>query len=73
MRLGGIFRGNGIAYSNNENSAQNGYNKHLSIEPDQETLHLKATMAMFHGGSELKLSQEGAAEHLRSMLIATLQ
>jgi hypothetical protein len=73
VRLGGIFGGNGIAYSNNENSAQNSYNEHLSIEADQQMLHLKATMAMFHGASESKLSQEGAAEHLWSMLISPFQ
>lgn len=74
IRVGGMFRADdGIAYSNNENSGENSFNELLSVEADAQSLYLRATMGMFHQGSDSKLSQEGAAEHLWSMLISPLQ
>lgn len=73
IRIGGAFSTNGIAYSSNENSAENSFNELLSVEADKQTLYLKATIGMFNRASESKLSEEGAAEHLWSMLISSLQ
>lgn len=73
VRVGGMFSTDGIAYSSNENGSENSYNEHLSVGSDNQTLYLKATMGMFNRASEAKLSQEGAAEHLWSMLISPLQ
>lgn len=72
IRIGGVFGGDGIAYSNSENAAPNSCNEQLMIEQDQHALFLRPTMASFER-SDAKLSQEGAAEHLWSMLIAPLQ
>ena len=73
VRIGGAFSTNGIAYSSNENTSENSFNELLSVEADKQTLYLKATMGMFNRASESKLSEEGAAEHLWSILISPLQ
>ena len=68
---------NGIAKSGNENSSDNSYNEILDFlpdKPDRHSLRWRAQMGSFRGRDPAKgLSQEGAAEHLWSMLIAPLQ
>ena len=74
VRLGGMMSSNGIAYSGNENSSDNSYNEILDIQTDKHSLLWRAQMGSFSGRDSAKgLSQEGAAEHLWSMLIAPLQ
>ena len=74
IRLGGMMSSNGIAYSGNENSSDNSYNEILNIQADKHSLQWHAQMGAFSGRDSAKgLSQEGAAEHLWSMLIAPLQ
>ena len=74
VRLGGMMSSNGIAYSGNENSSDNSYNEILDIQTDKHSLLWRAQMGSFSGRDPAKgLSQEGAAEHLWSMLIAPLQ
>jgi TIR domain len=74
VRLGGMMSSNGIAYSGNENSSDNSYNEILDIQTDKHSLLWRAQMGAFSGRDPAKgLSQEGAAEHLWSMLIAPLQ
>ena len=74
VRLGGMMSPNGIAYSSNENSSDNSYNEILDIQTDKHSLLWRAQMGAFSGRDPAKgLSQEGAAEHLWSMLIAPLQ
>lgn len=73
VRFGGGFGGDGIAYSSNENAGDNSFNEHLSIDADTQTLYLKAMMGVHRRGDEGHLSQEGAAEHLWTMLISSLQ
>lgn len=74
IRIGGLFSDSGIAYSASDNVDTNSYNEHMSIEADKHSLYLKASMSMFHNrDSEAKLTQEGASEHLWSMLISPLQ
>lgn len=74
VRLGGMMSSNGIAYSGNENSSDNSYNEILDIQTDKHSLLWRAQMGSFSGRDSGKgLSQEGAAEHLWSMLIAPLQ
>lgn len=74
VRLGGMISSNGIAYSGNENGADNSYNEILDIETTKHTLLWRAQMDSFTGRDSTKgLGQEGAAEHLWSMLIAPLQ
>lgn len=74
IRLGGMMSSNGIAYSGNENSSDNSYNELLDLQTDKHSQRWRAQMGAFTGrGPEKGLSQEGAAEHLWSMLIAPLQ
>ena len=74
VRLGGMMSSNGIAYSGKENSSDNSYNEILDIQTDKHSLLWRAQMGAFSGRESAKwLSQEGAAEHLWSMLIAPLQ
>ena len=73
VRIVGAFSTNGIAYSSHENTSENSFNELLSVEADKQALYFKATMGMFNRASESKLSEEGAAEHLWSMLISSLQ
>lgn len=72
IRIGGGFRSDGIAYSNNESADSNSYNEILSVESDRHMLFLKATMAMFRQEKD-RLTLEGAAAHLWDMLLAPLQ
>lgn len=74
IRLGGMMSPNSIAYSANENSSDNSYNEILDIQTDKHSLLWRTQMGAFSGRDPAKgLSQEGAAEHLWSMLIAPLQ
>ena len=74
IRLGGMMSSNGIAYSGNENSSDNSYNEILDIQTGKHTLQWRPQMGDFSGRDSSKgLSQEGAAEHLWSLLISPLQ
>lgn len=74
IRLGGMMSPNGIAYSGNENSSDNSYNEILDIQTGNHGLLWRPQMGAFSGRDPAKgLSQEGAAEHLWSLLIAPLQ
>lgn len=74
VRLGGMMSPNGIAYSGNENSSDNSYNEILDIQTGAHRLMWRPQMGAFTGRDPAKgLSQEGAAEHLWSLLIAPLQ
>lgn len=74
VRLGGMISPNGIAYSGNENSSDNSYNEILDIQTGAHSLLWRPQMGAFTGRDPAKgLSQEGAAEHLWSLLIAPLQ
>lgn len=72
IRVGGGFSSEGIAYSNGDQVVENSYNEMLSIESDKHALFLKAMMGMFNARADKKLTEEGAAEHLWSMLISSL-
>lgn len=74
VRLGGITGSNGIAYSGNENSSDNGYNEILDLQTDKHSMLWRAQMGSFNGRDPAKgLSQEGAAEYLWTMLLGPLQ
>lgn len=74
IRLGGSMSSNGITYSGNEDSSDNSYNELLDIHVEKHSLQWRAQMGAFSGRDPAKgLSQEGAAEHLWTMLIAPLQ
>lgn len=73
IRFGGMFGSDGISYSNNENAGGNSTNELLSVGADKHSLHLKSSFGSFHRQTPDKLSQEGAAEHLWTLLIEPLQ
>lgn len=72
IRIGGGFSSEGIAYSNGDQVVENSYNELLTVESDKHALFLKAMMGMFNASADKKLTEEGAAEHLWSMLISSL-
>lgn len=72
--IGGDTWGRGICYVAGETTASNSMNESLSVEADEQALYLQSMgMASFGGHREQKLSQEGAAELLWSILIGRLQ
>ncbi len=73
IRVGGMMGLGSILFSGNENPSDNSFNESLSVEADAQALYLKATMGHFTRHVAAKLTQEGAAEHLWSMLITPLQ
>lgn len=74
VRLGGMMSPNGIAYSGNENSSDNSYNEILDIQTGTHSLLWRPQMGSFSGRDPgMGLSEEGAAEHLWSQLMAPLQ
>lgn len=65
----------GIAYSSSETLESNAYNELLSVDADEQTMHLRplGMATMRSGNDRAKLSQEGASEIYWSMLIERLQ
>lgn len=72
--IGGDTWGRGICYVEGETTASNSMNESLSVEADDQALFLQSMgMATFGGQRDQKLSQEGAAELLWSILVKRLQ
>lgn len=72
IRLNGNSFGTGIFYSNSDRD--NSFNEQLNVEADDHALFLRSLMRHSMGGQrDTKLTSEGAAEHLWSMLIEHLQ
>ncbi|NTC82130.1 toll/interleukin-1 receptor domain-containing protein [Agrobacterium tumefaciens] len=72
--IGGNTWGRGICYVEGETTASNSMNESLSVEADDQALFLQSMgMATFGGQRDQKLSQEGAAELLWSILVKRLQ
>lgn len=66
--------GPGIYYSAQQTRGSNGYNEWLTVEADEQTMHLRSVLLAAMGGSrEQKLSQQEAAELLWGAVIAPLQ
>lgn len=65
----------GIAYSSSETLESNGYNELLSVDADDQSMHLRllGMAAIRDGNDHSNLSQEGAAEVYWSMLVERLQ
>lgn len=72
--IGGDTWGRGICYVEGETTASNSMNESLSVESDDQTLYLQSMgIASFGIQRDQKLSQEGAAELLWSILVKRLQ
>ena len=65
--------GAGIYYSQGDSYGTNSYNESLSVKADDQSLYLSSLGMSFHGNSNQKLSQEGAAELLWGIVVAPLQ
>lgn len=72
IRVTALHQSPGIAYSNNEQAIENSYNEMLTAADDRYALHLQPMMGIFSRDVNHKLTEEGAAEHLWSMLISAL-
>ncbi|WP_163995268.1 toll/interleukin-1 receptor domain-containing protein [Pyxidicoccus caerfyrddinensis] len=73
ISLGGSGLENGIAFSYDA-SASGGFNEMLRVENDSQSLYLKGFGMQTHGPQRNeKLSNEGAAEHLWTLLMERLQ
>jgi hypothetical protein len=71
--MGGAL-GNGINYAQGEQTESNSYNESLTVEADDQSLYLTSIgMSSFGRDRDQKLSQEGAAELLWSLIIHPLQ
>ena len=72
--MGGDMLGNGINYVQGETMGSHTLNESLSVDSDDQALFLTSMgMNAFSGNRNQKLSQEGAAELLWSMVIGPLQ
>lgn len=72
--LGGDAWSQGINYAHGEITGSNSMNESLSVEADEQTLYLTSTgMSSFGRDRDQKLTHEGAAELLWSILIRPLQ
>lgn len=65
--------GSGIYYSHGDSFSGGSYNEALTVDTDDQSLYLKTFGMAFHTRQDQKLSQEGGAETLWSLLIAPLQ
>lgn len=65
--------GAGIYYSHGDSFSGGSYNEALTVDTDDQALYLKTFGMAFHTRQDQKLSQEGGAETLWSLLIAPLQ
>jgi hypothetical protein len=73
IRLDGLGRGSGIAFSHNASTSSGSYNEMLTVEATDQSLYLKTLGLSSLGGSDKHLSQEGAAELLWDLFIRAAQ
>ncbi|SCX26088.1 hypothetical protein DSM25558_3927 [Agrobacterium sp. DSM 25558] len=72
--MGGGAWGNGINYAQGETTTSTSMNESISVDADSQTLFLKSMgMSSFGAHRGEKLSQEGAAEVLWSILVRPLK
>lgn len=73
VRRDSLGRGNGIAFSYDSSASLGSYNEMLTLEAGAQSLHFKTMGMVWSGGSEKRLSQEGAAEFLWELFIKQAQ
>lgn len=67
-----MFGSSSITYSNSSSVGSNSFNEMMTVGHDDQTLFIQPMMSTF-GSVSARLTQEGAAEALWTMLIAPLQ
>jgi hypothetical protein len=73
VRLEGLRRSNGIAFSYDASAAQGTFNEMLSVEMTDQYLYFKSMGMAWNVGHDKQLSQEGAAEFLWGLFIKNAQ
>ena len=74
VRLEGLSRSNGIAFSHDASASHGSFNEMLNVEASDQSLYLKAMGMGWSGGDrEKQLSQEGAAEFLWDLFVRQAQ
>lgn len=74
VRLEGLSRSDGIAFSHDTSATLGSFNEMLSVEARDQNLHRKSMGMAWRGGDrETQLSQEAAAEFLWELFVAQAQ
>lgn len=73
IRIDGITRRSGIAYSSDASVQSGSFNELLNVGSDEQSMFFKDMGFGFHGVRDAKLTAEGAAEYLWNMLVQRLQ
>jgi hypothetical protein len=73
VRLDGLGRSNGIAFSHNAATSSNSWNEMLNVHTSDQYLYLKSMGMAWNGDGSKHLSQEGAAEFLWDLFIKQAQ
>ena len=73
IRLEGLGRSNGIAFSHNASVSSNSWNEMLNVQTSDQSLYFKSMGMAWNGSAEKHLSQEGAAEFLWELFIKQAQ
>lgn len=73
VRLHGLGRTNGIAFSYDSAASSGSFNEMLTPEAGDQSLHFKSMGMAWGGGRDKHLSQEGAAEFLWGLFIKQAQ
>lgn len=73
IRLEGLGRSNGIAFSHDASVARNSWNEMLNVQASDQSLYFKSMGMAWSGGADKHLSQEGAAEFLWDLFIKQAQ
>lgn len=73
VRLEGLGRENGIAYSYSASASQGSFNEMLNVVANDQHLFMKSMGMAWTGGRDRHLSQEGAAEFLWNLFIKSAQ
>lgn len=73
VRLEGLGRSNGIAFSHNASVSSNSWNEMLNVQASDQSLYFKSMGMAWNGSADKHLSQEGAAEFLWDLFIKQAQ
>lgn len=73
VRLEGLGRSNGIAFSYDASASQGSFNEMLNVEASDQSLYFKSMGMAWNSGHDKHLSQEGASEFLWVLFIKHAQ
>lgn len=73
VRLEGLGRSNGLAFSHSASVSSNSWNEMLNVQIGDQSLYFKSMGMAWNGSGDKHLSQEGAAEFLWDLFIKQAQ